>query len=79
MRRIRRTSGGRAVGVAMTLAGLAGLVACTDSSAEGLDAEERARTVEIGSGAANTLAGTLIGRLSAALEEGGPAHAVDFC
>lgn len=63
----------------MTLAGLVGLVSCTDSSAESLDAEERARAAEIGSEVANALAGTLIGRLSAALEEGGPAHAVDFC
>jgi len=42
------------------------------------DAEE-ARAREVGSEAAATLQSTLAPRLMAAMQEGGPAHAVEFC
>lgn len=40
---------------------------------------QRATAEELGGGAADRLAGTLIGELSTALEAGGPAGAIDFC
>ena len=44
-----------------------------------ISAEEAAQVGEIGGDASGELLRTLVGRLTAAIEEGGPAHAVDFC
>jgi len=44
-----------------------------------LTAQEEERVMELAAPAAAALATGLIGRLSEALEEGGPVHAVDFC
>lgn len=61
--------------------GAAALVGCGDTEEEvpEVSAEEGARVAEIGEAAAGELLRTLVGRLTAAMEEGGPAHAVEFC
>jgi len=41
--------------------------------------EEAARVAEVGQAVSGELLRTLVGRLTAAMEEGGPAHAVEFC
>jgi len=55
------------------------LAACAPAEPPPLTAAQSAAVEELGGGAANRLAGTLIGQLSAAMEEGGPAGAIDFC
>jgi len=59
------------------------VVGCGPPEAEGppnaLDAQDAARAMEMGAPAADALAQGLVGRLQEAMEEGGPAGAVDFC
>lgn len=54
---------------------------CADTEQElpEISAEEGARVAEIGGAAAGELMRTLVGRLTAAMQEGGPANAVEFC
>jgi hypothetical protein len=56
---------------------VAGLTGCARD--EGLTPAEQAAVVEEGDAAAQALMGALQARLMAAMQEGGPAHAVRFC
>ncbi len=86
-----RETGGqmRIAGGQMRIAGLlvfsmfgaAALAGCGEAE-EGppeVSADEGAKVAEIGEAAAGELMRTLVGRLTAAMEEGGAAHAVEFC
>lgn len=64
--------------VGLGLPGLLGLAGCGERLPE-VTPEENARVVQVAEPAAAELMRTLLGRLDAALEEGGPAHAIDFC
>ena len=50
-----------------------------ESSLPDISAEESARIAQVGEEATGELLRTLVGRLTAAIQEGGPAHAVEFC
>ncbi|HSH44717.1 MAG TPA: DUF3365 domain-containing protein [Longimicrobiales bacterium] len=67
----------RSVG-AILLVAVAAACAPEDDRAN-VDDATRARVVAAASPAATTLAGTLSGQLMAAVNEGGPAHAIGFC
>ena len=64
---------------ACTLALSIGLSACTEEAPPEISAEEGDRVAEIGGAAAGALLRALVGRLTAAVEEGGVVHAVEFC
>jgi hypothetical protein len=62
------------------LAGVAAAAACgADRADAGADPETHARVAAVAAPAATRLAGTLSGELMAAVAQGGPAHAIDFC
>jgi hypothetical protein len=64
-------------------AGAATILLLVTAGCEGglpeLTPEEGARVAQVAEPAAAELMRTLVGRLTGALEEGGPAHAVEFC
>jgi hypothetical protein len=61
------------------LAMVAGLPGCTEEGPPGISPEEGAYVVEVGGAAVGALQRTLVGRLTAAMEEGGAVRAVEFC
>jgi len=63
---------------ALVLLGTGGVVGCGERLPE-VTPEENARVVQVAEPAAGELMRTLLGRLDAALQEGGAAHAVEFC
>ncbi len=69
--RIAATASLAAASALVAMAGCAG--------PDDMDQELRARVVEQGDAVASHLMETLSGQLGAAVAEGGPAHAVDFC
>lgn len=65
-------------GMALFVGAVAACAPGADEAAV-VDDETSARVVAVASPAASRLAGTLSGELMAAVREGGPAHAIDFC
>ncbi len=58
---------------------LAAPFACGEPEPQEITAQQRSRLVQIGGSAAATLSQELTGHLQAALQEGGPGHAIEFC
>ncbi len=65
------------------LVGLAGafvlVAACTEHEPEEITPEQERRVAEIGEAASQDLISTLVSHLTAAMGEGGPVYAIDFC
>jgi hypothetical protein len=55
------------------------LLGCAEEGPPEISAEEGAYVAQVGGEVAGTLLRTLVGRLTAAVEEGGVVHAVEFC
>ena len=63
----------------LALSGALTLGACGEEGLPEVTPEEGGRVAQVGEAAAGELLRTLVGRLTAAMEEGGAAHAVEFC
>lgn len=63
----------------LILSGALALVGCEEEGLPEVTDEEGARVAQLGEGAAGEFQRTLVGRLTAALDEGGAAQAVEFC
>lgn len=71
---------GQSVISALCALGLAvGCSGAPDETLPEISPEESAYVVEAGTAATGELLRTLVGRLTAAMEEGGPTHAIEFC
>jgi len=75
---VGREGGLRGFAGVLLLVALPLLVGCQGQEEE-VTPEEGEQVSRIAEPAASTLLRTLVGRLTAAMEEGGPAHAVEFC
>lgn len=62
-----------------TFALLLSVAACSNDTGEDVSPEVAAAVLEIGGSASDALMGSLITNLTGAMQEGGPASAVDFC
>jgi hypothetical protein len=69
----------RGGGVLSLVVIISGALACGEEGLPEVTDEEGARVAQIGEVAASELLRTLVGRLTVAMEEGGAAHAVEFC
>jgi hypothetical protein len=67
------------IGVLAAALSLPLVLACDRAGMGEVTAEEGELVAQLAEPAAGELLRTLVGRLTAALEEGGPAHAVEFC
>ena len=65
-------------GTLVTLVALA-MCACTGGEGDKMSPAVEAQVVEAGAAAANALKGTLITSLTSAMQQGGPASAIEFC
>ena len=65
--------------LSIVLALSVGLAGCSEESEPEISTEIGSHVAEAGEAAAGALLRTLVGRLTAALEDGGAAHAVEFC
>jgi hypothetical protein len=65
-------------GTLVTLVALA-MCACTGGEGDKMSPAVEAQVVEAGAAAANALKGTLITNLTGAMQQGGPASAIEFC
>lgn len=63
----------------LALSGALTLGGCGEEGLPEVTPEEGARVAQVGEAAAGELLRTLVGRLTAAMEEGGAVHAVEFC
>lgn len=58
---------------------VATVAACSGGDSQAVDLEHEVAALEVGGRAADALLGTLVSNLTAAMQEGGPAAAVEFC